>query len=78
MEERKKAQTHTQPSSITHSGLRAGAASGEDADVEQPAPRIMIAPEAKRREVPMTVIGLVIGVAMGAARRVEKRHGKKR
>ena len=44
----------------------------------QPAPRIMRAPLKKRREVPSTESGDVIGVASGAAKRVEKRHGKYR
>lgn len=44
----------------------------------QPAPRMMSAPEKKRAAVPMTERGDDIGVARGAARSVEKRHGKKR
>jgi hypothetical protein len=38
----------------------------------------MRAPDANRSEVPMTVPGDAIGIVMGAARSVEKRHGKKR
>jgi hypothetical protein len=36
------------------------------------------APEKKRSEVPMTEPGDAIGIAIGAAMRVENRHGKKR
>ena len=43
-----------------------------------PAPRIMRAPLKKRNVVPMTDRGDAIGVARGAARRVENRHGKNR
>jgi hypothetical protein len=39
---------------------------------------MMTAPARKRREVPRTVRGGVIGEASGAARRVEKMQGKKR
>jgi len=38
----------------------------------------MRAPLKKRKVVPMTDNGDAIGVASGAARRVEKRHGKNR
>jgi hypothetical protein len=38
----------------------------------------MRAPLKNRMEVPMTERGDVIGSARGAAKRVEKRHGKKR
>jgi hypothetical protein len=38
----------------------------------------MRAPEKKRSEVPITEPGLAIGMAIGAAMSVEKRHGKKR
>jgi hypothetical protein len=36
----------------------------------------MRAPLKKRRDVPITEIGDAIGVARGAAKSVEKRHGK--
>jgi hypothetical protein len=36
------------------------------------------APEKKRSEVPMTEPGVAMGIAIGAAMRVEKRHGKNR
>jgi hypothetical protein len=39
---------------------------------------MMMAPVRKRREVPRTVVGGVMGKARGAARRVEKLQGKKR
>lgn len=47
----------------------------------QPAPRMMIAPEKNSKEVPRTVEGEAMVAApgtKGAARRVEKRQGKKR
>jgi hypothetical protein len=44
----------------------------------QPAPRMMSAPPRKRREVPTTDKGEAIGMAIGAAISVEKRHGKNR
>ena len=44
----------------------------------QPAPRMMTAPERKRTEVVRTEGMEVMGEARGAARRVEKRQGKKR
>jgi len=43
-----------------------------------PAPRMMNAPEKKRRDVPNRVEGDVIGSVRGAARRVLKRQGRKR
>lgn len=43
----------------------------------QPAPRMMMAPEMKRSEVPMTAAGEA-GPARGAANKVLKRQGKKR
>jgi len=46
--------------------------------IVQPAPRIMRAPPKKRREVLKTDRGEAMGTARGAARRVEKRQGKKR
>lgn len=46
--------------------------------IEQPAPRIMSAPLKNRNEVPTTDRGVAIGIAKGAARRVENKHGKKR
>jgi hypothetical protein len=42
----------------------------------QPAPLMMMAPLKKRSEVPMTDKGDAIGIAIGAANSVEKRHGK--
>jgi hypothetical protein len=36
----------------------------------------MRAPLKKRRDVPRTDRGVAIGTASGAAKRVEKRHGK--
>lgn len=44
----------------------------------QPAPRMMSAPAKKSVAVPRTERGDAIGIARGAARSVEKRHGKKR
>lgn len=45
----------------------------------QPAPRMMIAPEKKRREVPTTAAGEAMAPGTrGAARSVLKRQGKKR
>lgn len=44
----------------------------------QPAPRMMRAPAKKSAEVLITVRGGVVGLARGAARRVEKRQGRKR
>ena len=44
----------------------------------QPAPLMISAPEKKRTEQPATERGLAMGAAMGAAIRVEKKHGKKR
>jgi hypothetical protein len=46
--------------------------------IVQPAPRIINAPLKKRSDVVMTDRGDVIGMASGAANRVENRHGKKR
>jgi hypothetical protein len=46
--------------------------------IVHPAPRIIRAPLKNKRDVPTTDRGDAIGVAMGAARRVEKRHGKYR
>lgn len=44
----------------------------------QPAPRMMRLPARNRRPVPMTVVGGGMVVHMGAARKVDHRHGKKR
>ena len=44
----------------------------------QPAPRMIRAPLKKSNDVPSTVSGGVIGAAIGAARRVLKRHGRNR
>lgn len=46
--------------------------------IVHPAPRMMRAPLKKSIEVPMTDKGEVNGSVYGAARSVEKRHGKKR
>jgi hypothetical protein len=43
-----------------------------------PAPRMMRAPVKNRIDVVKTSRGEEMGVARGAARRVENRHGKKR
>jgi hypothetical protein len=44
----------------------------------QPAPRIINAPLKKRDVVPRTDRGDAKGVAKGAAKRVENRHGRNR
>jgi hypothetical protein len=46
--------------------------------IVQPAPRIIKAPEKKRNVVYAIVPGVAMGVVSGAARRVLKRHGRKR
>ena len=44
----------------------------------QPAPRMMSAPVRNRAEVLRIVMGGVMGMVNGAARRVLNKHGKKR
>jgi hypothetical protein len=46
--------------------------------IEQPAPRMIRAPLKKSKEVLMTESGVAIGIANGAARRVENKQGKNR
>ena len=71
----------TAPRAIGRSRVRATCGSrlrSQRSLIVQPAPRIMRAPLKKSSAVPTTESGDVMGVARGAARRVEKRHGKKR